>query len=161
MKRLLLLLPIAIFSGCLLKEPIKIQPALANQNANEDINAVKAELTNQMNRLEKMFEEVKLSAQATPTAQAGANNRSENIQAENVTKTVTNDTDLMKYVVYAYLTIVLGLIVFMTKQMKTLELEKKFYKDLLLSTSVKDEKQLAEVRRAQEVYKKSGGKLNV
>lgn len=146
MKKIILIFTLLLISGCGVKKSL-FNPELTLLKANEDVNALKTELKGNIDKL----------------ADLRASIKSEEMTAgRDVIKHVTNDTDLMKYIIYAFLSIVLGLIGFMKwkygKDLKEKELEKKFYKDLFLAKGVQSEDDLIKIRQMQENYKKSKGK---
>jgi len=145
----------AIFVGCKSTKGL-ISTEFTALKANEDVNAIKNEVKGDITALKgeiKKLAEIQLKA---------VSNEKHQTSGRDMTTTTTNETVLMKYIIYAFLTIVLGLIGFMkfayTKSLKNKELEKKFYKDLYLAMFTNSASDIAEIRKKQAEYIQSKGR---
>jgi predicted small lipoprotein YifL len=166
--KLLILYVLVSICGCSLKQPVQLKPALANvdMNAQQDVNAIKAQFDNKMEKLEKLFESLKVSGQVSGAGQIGAN-RNETIQAETVTqsKSSVNDSGLMEAIFKYWYGIFVLIIGFMKwnsvsqsrqyeKHIKQLQIEKDDYKNRYLAVGISNEEQLKAFRKEHEALKK-------
>lgn len=131
-----------------------------------DISAVKSEIEKvdvKVNSNIKAVATLKAQVNANASGIAGVNNKINTQNAgRDIVTTTTNDTDLMKTIFKYWYGIFVLIIGFMKYQygkiIKIIELEKKFYKDMFMSRSVKDDIELSEMRELQSKFVKSGGK---
>ncbi len=158
---------------------------LFKQEVKGDMNGIRADFNGKMTGIESKVDSVidmqvkiQTDLKANASAIAGFNNKIEQVNtsisagrdvSQNSGNTTTNDTGLMQTIFrywYGIFVIIIGFmkwnswqtIKIFKAQIKDIELEKKFYKDMYIAESIKDDSELAKMREAQDRFIKSGGK---
>lgn len=182
-KAVILILLIGI-GGCgVIKKPlVTIEPALLK--AGEDVNAIKNQVEKiegdmsaiklDVPELKKLVEaniklqtdlkaDIKAQAEINAKGIAGVNNKIEEVKTTAgrdvvTTQTTTNETALMKYIVYIFgglcMALITGLITCMKMLIKK-DKQKKFYKEKAL-VNIKDENELKHLREEHNIFCNGG-----
>jgi len=134
MKKLLLIIPFIV--GC---KTIEVKPAVANVDLKpaQDMNAVKGEVSGEISAIKGDLAAIKGNMDALAKVQApaalGANNQQTSVAGNmQQTSTVSNDTELMKYIADMWRNIaiaLIGIITLLIKQMFTFFKRYMFYKE--------------------------------
>lgn len=156
MKKILLVSLFCLSSliGC---KTFSVNPAIANQNGENDNNIAKVEA-----KMDKMFEAIKLNAEVKAEVKAVDLSKENNAGRD-----IVNDSGLMKEIFrywYLIFVLIIGFMKFNAwqrtrqyeKQIKMLQIEKKDYKEQFLARGIKDGDELMQFRRHHELLKSSG-----